>query len=137
MLGEMPVIRVALANAANAGAVVGVVDVLYEPCTIPPDQLLPGQDCGNYNHEVTTIQPGQYLSVVTLGAFAYLRVDASSGPIYAGDLMTVSGTPGLATSAQMITVEGVSFYAPGTIIGKALGNLESGTGLIPVFVTIK
>ena len=137
MLGEMPVIRVALANAANAGAVVGVVDVLYEPCTIPSDQLLPGQDCGNYNHEVTTIQPGQYLSVVTLGAFAYLRVDASSGPIYAGDLMTVSGTPGLATSAQMITVEGFSFYAPGTIIGKALGNLESGTGLIPVFVTIK
>jgi hypothetical protein len=73
--------------------------------------------------------------VVTLGAYAYLKVDASAGPILAGDLLTASDSFGRAAKARQLSVQGVSFYAPGTIIGKALGNLDSGTGYIPVFVS--
>jgi hypothetical protein len=61
-----------------------------------------------------------------LGAFAYLKVDASTGAIKAGDLLSVSPVAGVAAKATMITVDGASFFAPGTIIGKAISGLESG-----------
>lgn len=134
--GTAPIIHVALADSTNASAIIGVVDVRYEPCTIPMDQRPVGQECGGFDYTATAIQPGEYLAVVTMGV-ASVRVNASSGPIYAGDLLTASGMPGLAATAQMITVDGASFYAPGTILGKALGDLETGSDLIPVFITIK
>ena len=58
--------------------------------------------------------------------FALIKVDASHGAILAGDLLTSSPTPGhaMATLAP----------APGTIVGKALEPLESGTGVIRVLV---
>lgn len=34
-------------------------------------------------------------------------------------------------------VGGVEIFAPGTIIGKALESLHSGTGVIEVFVTLR
>jgi len=100
------------------------------------DQRPVGQECGGFDYTATAIQPGEYLAVVTMGV-ASVRVNASSGPIHAGDLLTASGMPGLAATAQTITVDGASFYAPGTILGKALGDLETGSDLIPVFITIK
>ena len=61
-----------------------------------------------------------------------------TGAIQAGDLLSISpDQAGVASSAQQITVSGVSFYAPGTIIGKALGSLNSGSGYIAVFVSLK
>jgi hypothetical protein len=35
-----------------------------------------------------------------------------------------------------VTVEGVEFYRPGTVLGKALQPLESGTGTITVLLTM-
>jgi hypothetical protein len=137
ILGEIPVMRVEKANAANASAIVGVVDKLYEACAKSPEELQPGEACGGFKDDVTTIQPGQYMGVVTLGAYGYLKVDTTSGAIHAGDLLSVSKTQGVAGVAQQISVEGVSFYAPGTIIGKALGELEAGSGYIAVFVSLK
>ncbi len=134
--GTAPVIHVALADSTNAAAVIGVVDVRYEPCNIPMDQRPVGQECGGFDYAATTIQPGEYLVVVTMGT-ASVRVNASSGSIHAGDLLSISGTPGLAATARMITVEGASFYAPGTILGKAMSDLETGSDLIPVFITIR
>jgi hypothetical protein len=136
ILGEIPVMRVQKATAETASGIVGVVDVLWEACTKSAEELQPGEVCGRYNHEVTTIQPGQYVGVVTLGAFQWLKVDAST-PIKAGDLLSISPTAGVAAKAQQITIDGYSFYAPGTIIGKALQDLESGTGTIAVFVSLK
>ncbi|MCS7283697.1 MAG: hypothetical protein RMK65_06850 [Anaerolineae bacterium] len=75
-----------------------------------------------------SIQPGQYLSIVTLGAYKAIKVDASYGAIQPGDLLVASPNPGYAMKATN--------PQPGTIIGKALAPWVSGTGTIPVFVTL-
>lgn len=137
IMGNIPVMRVQKATPETAYGVVGVVDVLYEKCGKAAEELQAGEACGGFRHDVTTIEPGQYVGVVTLGAFAYIKADASNGAIQAGDLLSVSPTAGVAGKAVQLTVDGVSFFAPGTIIGKALSGLESGSGLIPVFVSIR
>ncbi len=78
--------------------------------------------------------PGHYLLVATLGAFGFASVDASGGPITAGDSLTASGTAGRLTHARPLTLQGQTFYAPGTSVGYALGSLGKGTGVIAIFV---
>jgi hypothetical protein len=58
--------------------------------------------------------------------YSVVKADAGYGEIRPGDLLTSSFTPGHAMWAGEIV--------PGTIIGKALEPLESGTGLIKVLV---
>jgi hypothetical protein len=134
VIGNIPVVRVRKANEANSQGVMGVVDVQYVPC-VDKSSLQAGQACGGFESAVTTIQPGKYLGVVTLGAYEGVKVDAASGPIRPGDLLATSASKGHAAKAAKLTVQDVSFYAPGTIIGKALGSLDNGTGVIPVFVS--
>jgi hypothetical protein len=57
------------------------------------------------------------------------KVSAENGPIYRGDLLTTSSTPGHAMKATEPKL--------GTILGKALGELESGTGVIHILVTLQ
>jgi len=57
------------------------------------------------------------------------KVSAENGPIHRGDLLTTSSTPGHAMKAAEPTL--------GTILGKAMGELESGTGVITVLVTLQ
>lgn len=59
------------------------------------------------------------------------KVDASTAPIEMGDLLTTSATPGHAMKAAD------PMKAFGAVIGKALGRLESGTGMIPILVTLQ
>jgi hypothetical protein len=66
-----------------------------------------------------------------------VKADASYGAIAAGDLLTSSSTTGHVMKAQPVDVGGVEIYRPRTIIGLALEPLESGTGLIEVFVTLQ
>ena len=66
-----------------------------------------------------------------------VKVVAENGPIHTGDLLTTSSTPGHAMKASPRVVDGVSLYPTGTIIGKALGALESGTGAIRMLVTLQ
>jgi hypothetical protein len=59
------------------------------------------------------------------------KVSAENGPIKAGDLLVTSSTLGYAmkgTDRSLLT---------GAIVGKALGNLDSGTGTIEVLVSLK
>jgi hypothetical protein len=56
-------------------------------------------------------------------------VDAGYGSIRPGDLLTTSPTPGRAMRADD--------PRPGTVIGKALEGLESGTGVIRVLVMLR
>lgn len=77
---------------------------------------------------VDSIAPGYYLSVVTLGTYRAVKVDASYGAIQPGDLLVASPNPGYA-------MKGVD-PKPGTILGKALAPWASGTGSIPVLVTL-
>ena len=76
-------------------------------------------------------ETGRYVNVVTLGSYKAVKVDASFGAIRAGDLLTTSPNPGY---AMKVTDKA---EATGAIIGKALGDLASGTGTVPVMVTLK
>ncbi len=66
-----------------------------------------------------------------------VKVDASHAPIKRGDLLTTSPTKGHAMKALPVEFGGVEIQRPGTMIGKALEPLDSGTGLIEVFVTLQ
>ena len=63
-----------------------------------------------------------------------VKVDASYDPIKIGELLTTSPTRGHAMNAQPVDIGGVEIYRPGTRVGKTLEPLETGTGLIEVFV---
>lgn len=80
---------------------------------------------------IASVSKGGYLSVVTLGSFRMVKVDASFGAIHPGDLLTTSSNPGYAMKATD------KIAAIGAIVGKALGNLESGTGTMPIMVTLR
>jgi hypothetical protein len=68
------------------------------------------------------------LPVVLMG-IAGVKVNADYGPIRVGDLLTTSPTPGHA----MRDVAAL----PGTVLGKALQPLDSGTGTIQVLITLR
>jgi hypothetical protein len=70
------------------------------------------------------------VTVALLGK-VYCCVDAQYSKISVGDLLTTSPTPGHAMKA---TDAGRSF---GAIIGKALGPLHGGQGLIPILVALQ
>jgi hypothetical protein len=61
----------------------------------------------------------------------YCKVDAVDHPVEVGDLLTSSGTPGHAMKATD------PMKAFGAVIGKALGRLSDGRGVIPVLVTLQ
>jgi hypothetical protein len=65
------------------------------------------------------------------------RVTAQNGPIRAGDLLTTSSRPGYAMRASRVVVGGVAIYPTGTILGKALGSLKSGRGVIQVLLMMR
>ncbi|MCG6963293.1 MAG: hypothetical protein LJE95_08515, partial [Acidobacteria bacterium] len=58
-----------------------------------------------------------------------VRASAAAGPIRPGDLLTAGREPGVAVKAV--------WAYPGTIIGKALEELPSGTGSIRMLVTLR
>ena len=68
-----------------------------------------------------------------------VKVSAENGAIRPGDLLTTSATPGHAMRASPITVNGVTFYPAGVIVGKALEalDLSQGTGVILMLVTLQ
>lgn len=61
----------------------------------------------------------------------YCKADATHGAIRAGDLLTSSPTPGHAMRA---TTKEQAF---GAVLGKALGPLAAGRGLIPILVALQ
>jgi hypothetical protein len=65
------------------------------------------------------------------------RVDARHTAIHAGDILTTSDNPGYAMKAEPVDIGGIEIYRPGTILGKAMSSLESGTGTIEVLVTLQ
>jgi hypothetical protein len=67
---------------------------------------------------------------IALVGKVYCRVDAAYGPIEVGDLLTTSATVGCAMKAQD------PLRAFGAIIGKALGSIDQGCGLIPILVAL-
>ena len=125
VMGEIPVIKVRRATDGQASAIVGIVDKHYSPTP----QGDAAYERSKSAVDDVAIGPGEYLTIVTLGAYKVLKVDASYGAIAPGDRLVASPNPGYAMRA--VSPE------PGTIIGKALGALPSGTGAIPVIVTLQ
>ncbi len=68
---------------------------------------------------------------LALSGKVWCKVDADCGPVALGDLLTTSPTPGYAMRASD------PVRAFGAVIGKALGSLESGRGLVPVLVALQ
>jgi hypothetical protein len=121
VVGNIPVPLVRQADAEASTAVIGIVDAAYQP-----DETVYGPAGGT---AAGAINPGDYLTIVTLGAFATIKVDASYGAIQPGDLLISSPTPGHAMRADNPAI--------GTVIGKALAPLESGTGTMAIMVTMQ
>lgn len=69
------------------------------------------------------------VAVALPGTVVPCKVDAGYGAIAPGDLLTVSATPGHAMRSNA--------DVPGTIVGKSLGALASGTGAIQVLVMLR
>lgn len=74
----------------------------------------------------TLVKGGGY--PLALSGIVPCKVTAASGAIQPGDLLTTSAVAGHAMKAVEIR--------PGTIVGKALEGLESGTGVIQVLATL-
>jgi hypothetical protein len=68
---------------------------------------------------------------VALFGKVFCKVDATHCPIAVGDALTTSATLGHAMKA---TDRGEAF---GAVIGKSLGRLDSGTGLIPMLIALQ
>jgi hypothetical protein len=93
---------------------------------------------------VVSAQPGVVLGergeskvlVATTGRVK-VRVDASHGAIREGDLLVSSPTKGTAMKSEPILLNGRKFHQPGTVIGKALEPLASGTGEILVLLSLQ
>jgi hypothetical protein len=64
-------------------------------------------------------------------------VDATNAPIHAGDLLSTSDRSGYAMKAVPDVINGHQYYSDGTVPGKAMGTLESGTGTIEVLGTLQ
>jgi hypothetical protein len=111
-------------------AVVGVVGFRY----VPGDaNAVAGTVArtGGRDEAATVVKPGDYMTVVTQGTVNLVKVDAGRDGIRAGDLLTTGSTSGVAMKASD------KLSSIGALLGKAMGNLDSGTGYIPVLITLK
>jgi hypothetical protein len=118
VIGHIPVPLVRKADSAGSTAVIGVVEAAHGP-----------HENGAAGASDGAAYPGDYLTIVTLGAFMTIKVDAGYGPVQPGDLLVSSPTPGHAMRADNPQA--------GTIIGKALSALDEGTGTVAVMVTLQ
>jgi len=99
-------------------------------CAVAADPLVVGiaagrgEECKKIGLEEIAAQ----VPVATSGIVP-CKVDAGFGPIRRGDLLVASPNPGHAMRAVEST--------PGTVLGKALEPMASGTGLIRVLVMLR
>ncbi|HMA38224.1 MAG TPA: hypothetical protein VKY74_27495 [Chloroflexia bacterium] len=121
------------AQTARAQAQAAATAQGTKPAAVPqpPAPITDAQGSVHALADATQVAPGGYANVVTLGAYKAVKVDTRFGPIHAGDLLTTSPHAGY---AQVVTDKAA---AMGAVIGKALADLTTGTGTIPVLVTLK
>ncbi len=103
--------------------------------TQPYDKRVAGvvSGAGGMNPGLTIAQQGvtDKGSPVALSGRVYTLADTSNGSIQPGNLLTTSATPGHAMKATDPA------KAQGAIIGKAMGELKTGKGLILVLVSLQ
>jgi hypothetical protein len=94
-----------------------VVGVVSGAGTLKPAIIL-GKNSGTENK-----------ALLAISGRVFCKVDADFAPIEVGDLLTSSSTPGHAMRAD-------PERSVGRVIGKSLGRIESGRGLIPILVSL-
>lgn len=106
--------RFRLSRTASSTAVAGVI-------TTKPGVLM------NASEERQTLKDGPALA---LAGRVPVKVSSENGAINPGDLLVASSTPGHAMKAP-------ANPAAGTVIGKSLGSLETGTGRVEMVVMLR
>jgi hypothetical protein len=139
--GSAPVLQVRKVEDAGSTAIVGVVASTYSALWFEhPAELDPTGSSGRSESIPPTsagpVAPGEYLLIVVQGP-CQVKADALSGAIEPGDLLSSAGKSGLAAKAPTLSIEGTETAVPGSVLGKAMGALEEGQGLIYVFVTLQ
>jgi hypothetical protein len=108
---------------------------MLRPSDRPYDKRVAGVVSGAGNYKPGLILDKQKSSTnrmpIGLMGKVYCKVDASYGSIEVGDLLTTSPTAGHA----MRTDDPMKAF--GAVIGKALGSLASGEGLIPILIALQ
>lgn len=110
-------------------------DGSLRPSNSPYDKRVAGvvSGAGQYRPGIILgkrAQPDNSILVALLGK-VYCKVDASSSPVEVGDLLTTSPIPGHAMRADDCQ------RASGSVIGKALGAIYTGQGLIPILIALQ
>lgn len=106
------------------------------PCVAPYERRVAGVIAGAGSLRPGIIMDKQEANVARRKAIAlvgkvFCKVDASYGAIEIGDLLTSSATQGHAMKAHDPT------RAFGAVIGKAMGSLAEGCGLIPILISLQ
>jgi len=127
--------------ATGTDVAAGMVMVLGEdgkltPCTSAYDQSAVGVISGAGRYRPGLVfdrgaEPDDHRVPISVMGKVSCRADASFGSIRVGDLLTTSHSPGYAMKATDPT------RAFGTIIGKALGPLTDGRGLVPILISLQ
>jgi hypothetical protein len=93
---------------------------------------------------VISISPGIVLGeaakgkvLVATSGRVKVKVCADRGPINRGDLLVSSDREGVAMKSEPLDLGGIPIHRPGTLIGKALEPLDSGTGEIMVLLSLQ
>jgi hypothetical protein len=105
------------------------------PCSEPYDKCAVGvvSGAGPYRPAIVfdRVESSTGRLPISLVGKVCCMIDASFGPIEVGDLLTTSSTAGHAMKAAD------PMKAFGAVIGKALGRLSEGTGLVPILVALQ
>jgi hypothetical protein len=122
-------------SAADAGSVV-VLAGDEQVCVSdkPYDRRVAGVVSGAATYRPALImgsEDGEDRRPVALTGKVWCKVDADYAPVELGDLLTTSPTLGHAMAA----VDPARAF--GAVIGKALGSLQSGRGLVPVLIALQ
>ena len=126
---SQPILRVHRAVAGEA--VVGVVQARG----VRSQSTRNGRTLESIDRAEGDVQPGDYLFLVVYGP-AQVKADASAGAIAVGARLTAAARSGYARALQTRTLDGMAVAEAAPSVGIALGTLDSGTGLIPIFVTL-
>lgn len=127
---------IAPAQQALPGSVMVLDDEgRLEVCTSGYDRKVVGvlSGAGQYRPAIVLDRQGDTTDRRNLAVLGkvYCMADASYGPISVGDLLTSSPTPAHAMRS------GDRERSFGSVIGKALGPLPDGNGLIPILVALQ
>jgi hypothetical protein len=82
-------------------------------------------------------EAGQDKVLVATTGRVKVKVDASRSPIRVGDLLVTSDQEGVAMKSEPVELNGIKLHRPGTLLGKALEPLETGTGEILVLLSLQ